>query len=174
VKKIIFLIAVSVLVSTVSTAQTIKIAYVNSDKILQELPEYVQVKKEIEASVKSWQDTLQEMNKQFNDALEDYNKKEALLDAKAKSEKQRDLQELQQKMRDYQYVKFDQRDGEVAKLRDEKFGPIQKKVMRVIEKVAKQGKYNYVFDKLETATNILYADQKLDITYKVIDELKTK
>jgi outer membrane protein len=161
-------------ITSIGTAQSIKIAFVNSDKILQELPEYVQVKKELEATVKEWQDELEKMSKEFQDALEDYNKKEALLDAKAKADKQKNLQDLQQKARDYQYQKFDQRDGEVAKLREKRFGPIQEKVMKVIEKVAKQGKYNYVFDKLESATNILYADPKLDITYKVIDELKTK
>jgi outer membrane protein len=165
---------VLIFVVSIGTAQNIKIAFVNSDKILQELPEYVQVKKELEATVKEWQDELEKMSKEFQDALEDYNKKEALLDAKAKADKQKNLQDLQQKARDYQYQKFDQRDGEVAKLREKRFGPIQEKVMKVIEKVAKQGKYNYVFDKLETATNILYADPKLDITYKVIDELKTK
>ncbi len=173
-KKIIILSAVVVFMSSLCAAQSIKIAYVNSDKILQELPEYVQVKKELETTVKDWQDELEKMTKQFQEALDDYNKKEALLDPKAKADKQKELQDLQQKARDYQYQKFDQRDGEVVKLREKKFGPIQDKVMKIIEKVAKQGKYNYVFDKLESATNILYADPKMDITYKVIDELKTK
>jgi outer membrane protein len=174
VKKIIFLFAVVVLIASISTAQTIKIAYVNSDKILQELPEYVQIKKELEVTVKVWQDELEKMTKEFQDALDDYQKKEALFDAKAKADKQKNLQDLQQKVRDYQYQKFDQRDGEVVKLREKKFGPIQERVMKIIERVAKAGKYNYVFDKLESATNILYADSKFDITYKVIDELKTK
>lgn len=173
-KKIILLFAVVILITSISTAQTVKIAFVNSDKVLQELPEYIQVKKDLEVTVKEWQDELEKMSKEFQEALDDYNKKEALLDTKAKADKQKSLQDLQQKARDYQYQKFDQREGEVVKLREKKFGPIQEKVMKVIEKVAKQGKYNYVFDKLESATNILYADPKLDITYKVIDELKTK
>lgn len=172
-KKIIVLAAVVMLVASISAAQAVKIAYVNSEKILQELPEAQQVKKELETTIKAWQDELEKMSKELSDGLEDYQKKQALLDPKAKAEKENSLKELQQRAREYQYQKFDQREGEAVKLREKKFGPIQDRVMKVIEQVAKDGKFNYVFDKLETATNLLYADPKFDLTYKVIDQLKT-
>jgi len=163
------------LVVSMSPAQssTVKIAYVNSETILRELPEAQQVRKDLEATVKVWQDELEKMGKELQEAVDDYQKKEALLDAKAKADKQKALQDLQQKARDYQYQKFDQREGEAVKIREKKFAPIQERVMRVIEKVAKEGKFNFVFDKLDAATNLLYADPKYDLTYKVIDRLKT-
>ena len=171
-KRIIFIAAMVVLVASISTAQTAKIAYVNSETILRELPEAQQVKKELETTIKGWQDELERMSKELQDNLEDYQKKQALLDPKAKAEKEKDLQNLQQKAREYQYQKFDQQNGEAVKLREKKFAPIQERVMKVIEKVAKEDGFNYVFDKLETATNLLYADAKFDLTYKVIDQLK--
>ncbi len=163
------------LIVSMSSAQSpaVKIAYVNSETILRELPEAQQVKKDLEVTVKGWQDELEKMGKELQEAVDDYQKKEALLDAKAKADKQKALQDLQQKARDYQYQKFDQREGEAVKMREKKFAPIQERVMRVIEKVAKEGKFNFVFDKLEAATNLLYADSKYDLTYKVIDRLKT-
>lgn len=172
-KKTFFLFAFLVLALSIGSAQTLKIAYVNSETILRELPEAQQVKKDLETVIKGWQDELDKMNKEFQDGLEDYQKKQAMLDPKARADKEKVLQDLQQKMREYQYQKFDQREGEAVKLREKKFGPIQERVMRIIEKVAKDGKFNYVFDKLETATNLLYADPKFDLTYKVIDRLKT-
>lgn len=172
-KKIILLIAVVMLVASISMAQTIKIAYVNSDKILQELPEYLQVKKEIETAVKGWQDELEKMGKELQDGIDDYQKKEALLDPKVKADKQKSLQDLQQRAREYQFQKFDQREGEVAKMREKKLTPIQERVLRIIEKVAKDGKFNFVFDKTDVASNLLYTDPKFDLTYKVIDQLKT-
>jgi outer membrane protein len=173
VKNIIFLAVIVMLVASISTAQSVKIAYVNSETILRELPEAQQVKKDLESTIKVWQDELEKMSKELQEAVDDYQKKEALLDAKAKADKQKALQELQQKARDYQYQKFDQREGEAVKLREKKFAPIQERVMKVIAKVAKEGKFNFVFDKLEAATNLLYADSKYDLTYKVIDQLKT-
>jgi outer membrane protein len=160
------------LIASMSTAQTVKIAYVNSETILRELPEARQVKTELESTIKLWQDELEKMGKDLQDGLEDYQKKQALLDPKAKADKEKSLQDLQQKAREYQYQKFDQREGEAVKLREKKFAPIQERVMKVIEQVAKEDGFNYVFDKLEAATNLLYADPKFDLTYKVIDHLK--
>jgi outer membrane protein len=172
VKKIIYFVALVVLGASMGAAQTAKIAYVNSEKILSELPEAQQVKKELESTVKGWQDELEKMSKDLQDGLEDYQKKQALLDPKAKADKEKSLQDLQQRAREYQYQKFDQREGEAVKLREKRFAPIQDRVMKVIEQVAKDDGFNYVFDKLEAATNLLYADPKFDLTYKVIDQLK--
>ncbi len=171
-KKIIVLAAVVLLAVSIAGAQSLKIAYVNSEKILQELPEAQQVKKELETSIKEWQDELEKMGKELQDGLEDYQKKQALLDPKAKTDKEKSLQDLQQRAREFQYKKFDQREGEAVKLREKKFAPIQERVMKAIEQVAKADGFNYVFDKLEAATNLLYADAKFDLTYKVLDHLK--
>lgn len=171
-KNIILAAVIGLLAFSIAGAQSLKIAYVNSEKILQELPEAQQVKKELEASIKGWQDELEKMGKELQDGLEDYQKKQALLDPKAKTDKEKSLQDLQQRAREFQYQKFDQREGEAVKLREKKFAPIQERVMKTIEQVAKEDGFNYVFDKLEAATNLLYADAKFDLTYKVIDHLK--
>jgi outer membrane protein len=171
-KKIIFIAAMVVLIASIGTAQTVKIAYVNSETILRELPEAQQVKKELETTIKGWQDELERLGKELQDGLADYQKKQALLDPTAKADKEKSLQDMQRKAQEYQYQKFDQREGEAVKLREKKFAPIQDRVMKTIEKVAKEDGFNYVFDKLEAATNLLYADAKFDLTYKVIDQLK--
>ena len=171
-KKIILLAVLVMLVASIGAAQTAKIAYVNSQKILEELPEAQMVKKELETTIKGWQDELERMGKELQDGLEDYQKKQALLDPKAKADKEKSLQDMQQRAREFQFQKFDQREGEAIKLREKKFAPIQERVMKVIEQVAKTEGYNFVFDKLEAATNLLYADPMADLTYKVIDKLK--
>ena len=171
-KKIILIAALVMLVASISVAQSTRIAYVNSETILRELPEAQQVKKELESTIKVWQDELERMGKELQDGLEDYQKKQALLDPAVKADKEKSLQDLQQRAREYQYQKFDQREGEAVKLREKKFAPIQERVMKTIEQVAKADGFNYVFDKLEAATNLLYADAKFDLTYKVIDRLK--
>ena len=172
-KKIIFIAVTIVLFSSVGLSQAAKIAYVNSETILRELPEAQQVKKELEDTIKVWQDELSQMSQQLKDGSDDYQRKEALLDPKAKADKLKELQNLQQRAQEYQFQKFDQREGAAVKMRERRFAPIQERVMKVIEKVAKENGFNYVFDKLEAATNLLYADQKFDLTYKVIDRLKT-
>ncbi len=161
-----------VLVAFPASAQQIKIAYVNSEVILRELPEAQAVKKKLETTINGWQDQLQQMQRDFQSEVDDYQKKQALMDPKAKADREKSLQDMQQKIIDFNKQKFDTRDGDAVKLREQEFQPIQDHVLDVIKAVAKEDGFNYVFDKLEAATNLLYADPKFDITYKVLDRLK--
>ncbi len=154
-----------------ATAQT-KVAYVNSATILRELPEAQQAQKELEDQMKIWQDELEKMGKQLQDDLEDYQKKQALLDPATKAAREKALQDLQQRAREYQASKFDSREGEAVKLREKKLQPIQEKVLKAIEGVAREEGAAFVLDKISEATIVLYADAKFDLTYKVIDRLK--
>lgn len=172
-KQLIVVSIILLLASSFGSAQSLKIAYVNSEKILQQLPEAQAVKKDLETTYQMWQAEYQRMVKDFQDASDDYQKKQALLDPKAKADKEKALEDMRKQILDYQTQKFDQRDGEIAKMRQDKFAPIQERVMKVIEQVAKDNGYNFVFDKLESAAIVLYADSKYDLTFKVLDRLQT-
>ncbi|MCX7983944.1 MAG: OmpH family outer membrane protein [Bacteroidetes bacterium] len=164
---ILLFVAVGVL-----NAQQQKIAFVNSEKILAELPEAQQIKKELESRVRAYQDTLERMSRELQEQYDSYQKKQALMDPKAKSDMEKSLQEMQLRIREFQYQKFDTREGEIAQLREQLFAPLQEKVLNVIAQVAKEDGFSYVLDKMDNATIVLYADQKFDLTYKVIDRLK--
>ena len=153
-------------------AQSAKVAYVNSETILRELPEAQTAQAELQTVVNGWQADLEKMGKDLQDKVDDYQKKQAMLDPTVKAAKEKELQDMQQKAREFQAQKFDSREGEAVKLREKKLAPIQEKVLKAIETVAKEDGFNYVFDKAGTVTNVLYADAKFDLTYKVLDRLK--
>ena len=52
------------------------------------------------------------------------------------------------------------------------FGPVKKNIYEAIKKVAKTEKMQFIFDKAGDAI-LLYGDPKFDVTYKVLDKLKT-
>lgn len=159
------------LISTIGAAQTAKISFVDSEVILRELPEAQQAQKELEQVVKGWQDELEKMGSELQKGLEEYQKKQALATQDWKDKEEKRLQELQQKAREFQLQKFDPTRGEAAALRQKKFEPIRDKILKVIEAVAKEDGFNFVFDKANDVL-LLFADAKFDLTYKVIDRLK--
>ncbi len=167
----IVMLALTLALVGTASAQT-KIAYVNSGTILRELPEAQQAQKDLEAQVQVWQAELEKMGKQLQDDLEDYQKKQALLDPTTKAAREKGLQDLQQKAREYQFTKFDTREGEAVKLREKKLQPIQDKVLEAIKVIAKEEGASFVLDRVSEATIVLYADEKFDLTYKVLDRLK--
>lgn len=153
-----------------ASAQTPRLAFVNSEKILTDLPEAQQVQKELENTVKGWQDELQRMSDEFQKGVEEYQKKQAVMAAAARETEEKRLADMRQKAQDYQMRKFGQ-GGEMQELRERRFSPIREKILKAIESVAKDEGFNFVFDQATDAV-LLYADTRYDLTYKVLDELK--
>jgi len=52
--------------------------------------------------------------------------------------------------------------------------PLYEKIAKIVEEVAKELKYNFVFDKQSGVLegSLLYGDKEFDITFKVLDKLK--
>ncbi len=171
-KKITILLGIGILILCIPAAAQVKIGFVNSATILRELPEAQKAQKELETQVNAWQRELERMGNQLQAEVEDYQKKQGLMDPTAKAAKERQITDLQQRARDFQLQKFDTQQGEAVRLREEKLEPIQAKVLDAIEKVAKEEGFEFVLDKVSDATIVLYADPAFDVTYKVLDKLK--
>ncbi len=149
----------------------VKIAFVDSEVILRDLPEAQRAQRELETMVKGWQDELEKMATNIQREVEDYQKKQAMLAPAAKEQKEREIADMQQKAREFQAQKFDPRQGEAVTARERKLSPIREKVLKVIEGVAKEEGFSFVFDKANGAS-LLFADSKFDLTHRVLDRLK--
>ena len=148
-----------------------KSGFVNSQTILNEMPEAQEAQKKLNGLIQTAQDTLEQMQKDFQSQYEDYQKKQALMTDVSKKEQEQKLVELDQQIKQYQQVKFSQT-GEIAQQREKIFAPVREKIVKAIQSVAKEERMVFVFDKSPDGSMVLYADQTLDITYKVLDRLK--
>jgi len=157
--------------SLTAGAQNLKIGYVDSQKIFEGLPEAQEVQKALDTQLGLWQDTLETMSKQYMTEVEAYQAQQAMMSESVKEEKQQMLMRLQQEVADYRTRKFGQT-GDAARLRQSMLQPLQAKVLKAIEDMAKEEKLNFVFDKIEDAALLLYAESKFDYTFKVLDFLK--
>lgn len=170
-KRILVLALAMALGVSLGAAQATKLAFVDSEVILRELPEAQKAQKDLEALVKTWQDELEKIGQNLQKEVEEYQKKEALYNPQKREEEQRRLAEMQQRAREYQYQKFDPRVGEATTEREKRLAPIRDKILKSIEDVAKEEGFSFVFDKANDVI-LLYADAKFNLTYKVIDRLK--
>jgi outer membrane protein len=154
-----------------AVAQNLKIGFVDSQKIFEGLPDAQEVQKKLDAQLGVWQDSLDIMTKNFQSEFEAYQSQQGTMSEAAKEEKQQFLMRMQQEVTDYRTRKFGQT-GDAARLRQTMLQPLQNKVLKAIEDVAKEEKLNFVFDKIEDAALLLYAETKFDYTFKVLDYLK--
>ena len=168
----VFLIVASALcAATTLTAQTQRIGFVNSAKIFQELPEAKDAQKKIDGISKPYQDTLEAKQRDLQGKYEEYQKKEGMMNDAAKKTAQQELLALEQGFNEYRLEKFGA-DGELAKQTDKILAPLKEKILRAIERVAKEERYSFVFDQTEQVKVLLYGDSAHDLTFKVIDKLK--
>ena len=164
-----FLLLVSGVTSV--TAQQQKIGYVNSSMIFQQIPEAQDAQKKIDAITKPYQDSLAAMEATLQAKIDDYQKREAMLNDAAKKAAQQEFADLKRKYDEFRLDKFGT-DGEIAKKTDKIINPLKDKILKAIESVAKQEKYTFVFDQTENVRVLLYGDPREDLTNRVIDKIK--
>lgn len=180
-KNTIYAILFLLIFGTAVNAQ-VKIAFVDSEIIIAQLPEAQDVKKKLEDLQKQYVDTITAAETEiktkadvFKTKYEDAQKQiEAgkLTQDQIKSletelgQMQEEVQLLDQNLSIYkQNVQKVLVDTQV-----ELFKPVREKITKAIEALAKELKYNVVLDK--ASDGLIYGDKEIDITFKVLDKLK--
>jgi len=144
-----------------------RVAVVEVETVLKELPEAIEADKNIKEIGQKWQDTLLGMRTDLQTKFEQYQKQKAMMPADQQQKEEQTLQAQQMQLLQYQEEKFGQQ-GQLNSLREKLLAPIREKVKTAIENVAKKEKFQVVVDKLM----VLYSESTIDITYTVIDAIK--
>ena len=147
-----------------------KFAFVDSEYILDQMESYQKAQKQIDDLAAEWQKELDKKVVNIESKVNDLRKNELLLPEDIKEEKELEITTLQNELRAYQSKKFGV-GGDLFKRRKELIQPIQRKVFKAIESLAKDNNYSFVLDKSKNS-NILYADPKYDKSDAIIRKLK--
>ena len=142
-----------------------KFGKVNTQTIMQALPDVAKANGELEALQKQKDNELKAMQDELNRKLDEYQKGQSTMNATAKQQKETELQGLNQKIQQaYQ-------DGqqEWQKKNNELMQPIVTKVRTAIDAVGKAGNYTYIF--VEGAA-IYTGSNVVDVTKEVQSKIK--
>ena len=169
-KKIILpLVICLTLFSGFSFAQ-LKIGYVDSDAIMDNLPDAQDAKQKLNSLVQEWQTELSNLENKWKTKYDDYDKRKLIMTDQTRAETEAELVKLEKAVTDYREKKFGT-NGEVFQKQDELMKPVQNKVFNAIQEVAQEEDLDFVFDKSGDVM-LLYAKDEYDITPKVMDKLK--
>jgi len=161
------ILGILVIAFQVGVAQNL--AYIESEKIIDKMPEHQKATEEIEKQIKEWETTVEAKFKAVEDLYQEYVKNESALSDEMKLLKQEEIFELERQAKDYRDEKFGT-NGELEKLQDSNIKPLQDKVMQAAQKVAKENNYDYVFDKIPES-NWVWTNPEHNLTDLVIAEL---
>jgi outer membrane protein len=156
---------------TLSFGQSQKIGYVDSQVILNQLPEAIKAQSDLDALTNTWSSQLDSMKQAYQQAIANYQKQQASMPEDQKASRQKDIVAMEQAMYTFQQDKFGQPNGAIYQKQEEIFTPVKQKIYAAIGTVAKEEGMQFVFDKSGDII-LLYADATFDVTYKVLDKLK--
>jgi outer membrane protein len=147
-----------------------KIGYVDSDAIMDKLPDAQDAKQRLDVFVQEWQGELNKIENTWKTKYDDYEKRKLIMTDQARAELEAELVKLEKQISEYREKKFGT-NGEMFQKQDELMKPVQNKVFSAIKEVAQEEDYDYVFDRSGDIL-LLYAKDKYDITVKVLNKLK--
>jgi len=137
-----------------------KIAYIDSDYILGQIPEYKAAQGELDRTSVSWQKEIEAKYAEIDKMYKAYQAEQILLTDEMKKKREADIVAKEKDAKDLQKQRFGV-DGDLFKKRQELVKPIQDKVYNAVKQLAEKGGYSIIFDKSSDLT-MLYTSPKLD------------
>lgn len=149
----------------------LKIGYIDSDTIMDQLPDAQDARQRLDGLIQEWQAELNRLENQWKVKYDDYENRKLIMTDQTRSELESELIKLEQEIAEFREKKFGT-NGELFQKQDEIMRPVQNRVFNAIDEVAKENNLDFVFDRSGDIM-LLYAKDEHDYTSKVLEKLKT-
>jgi len=146
-----------------------KYAYVDTEYILDNIPEFQDAQDELDDLSERWQKEIEKSYGQVEEMYKKYQAEAVLLPDDLKRKREDEIIAKEQEVKTLQNKYFGP-EGDLYKKRQELVQPIQEKVYNAIETIATTRNFAFVFDKAGGMT-LLWVNPKFDISDDVLDEV---
>lgn len=171
-KYIISTIAVLIMMAGINTAvkaQSLKFGHINSQELLQAMPERDSAEAKLRRLTKTIEDQLEELQVEFNKKYQEYLQKRETYSASIREMKERELTEMQQRAQEFQQVASQ----DLQRQQSELMKPVIDKADAAIKKVGSDNGFIYIFD-VSNGTLLYQSDKSVDVLPLVKKELGLK
>lgn len=146
-----------------------KIVYVDSEYIMENIPEYGDAQEELNALSAKWQGEVKAVYDKVEEMYSKYQTEMLLLSEDQKRAREQAIVAKEQEAKNLQMQYFGS-EGQLYQKRTELIQPIQEKVYTAMQELAQQKNYGFILD-IASGTSILWASDKNDVSDDVLDQL---
>ena len=166
--KVLFLISFAFfsLQNSFSQRAGAKIAYIDTEYILNNVPEYQQATSQLAAKVQKWKIEVDGKLNDIKQRREALNNEKALLTKELYEERLEDLSFEEKEIVEYQQKRFGP-GGDLVIQRKQLMQPVQDQIFQAVQDLAETRNYDFVFDKSADVV-MLYSAEKYDISDAVL------
>ncbi|WP_299010860.1 OmpH family outer membrane protein [uncultured Tenacibaculum sp.] len=158
---------VLLLIASITVAQkNQRIAYIDMEYILQNIPEYLDAQNALDAKVEKWKTKLDKEARAIEVLKTDLSNEKAILTKGLIEEREEDITIKQESLRRLESLYFGP-NGDMYNLRKQLVKPVQDQVYNAVQTIASRKQYDFVFDKSSELV-MLYSNKKHDISDLVV------
>ncbi len=165
------LLVLTSLISWSTMAQRgVRIGYIDTEYILQNVPEYQEANTQLESKVQKWKNDIEKRLNAIDLQKKQLSSEAILLTPELIKERQEDINIEETDILDYQQKRFG-RNGDLMIQKKQLMQPIQDQIFAAVQEIAKSRSYDFVFDK-STDVVMLYSADRYDISDQVLRSIK--
>jgi outer membrane protein len=143
-----------------------KIAFIESEFILDKVSSYKMAKEKLDKQSQEWQKEIEGKMKELDILYKKFQSEQALYTEQMKQEKINEVEKKEKEVADLQKQRFGP-NGDVFKKRQELIQPIINQMFDEVKKIAESKGYDLVIDK-NNGNSIVYNNAKLNISDQVV------
>ena len=151
---------------TVGISFAQRIVYVDTEYILNQLPEFKEATQELENQLTTWNEEIAEKEQEYIDMKASFEEKKLLMPEKLKLEEEEKLQQAETNLKELKKERLGVK-GDLYKKQQSLIKPIQDEIYNAIKQMAEQRDYDMVLDK-STGVSILFVKPKFDMSDEVL------
>ncbi|MEX2574038.1 MAG: OmpH family outer membrane protein [Balneolaceae bacterium] len=150
-------------------AQNQKVGFIDSDVIMDQMPEYTGIEQRLTLLSESWHDEIRAMDREIEQLEEEFEAREILYTEEMRESVLEDINELADNRDRFLQEKFGPKGDYFQRQRD-LLEPVQRQVFDAVNRVASREEYDFVFDRAQDV-RFLFARSEWDLTDEVLAEL---
>jgi len=165
-KKLLVIFAL-LLVSAPAFSQ--RFAYIDTDYIMDNIPEFRVAEEELQRVSNQWQEEVESLFANIERMYREYQAEAPLLPEEMRRQREENIIERERQAKELQMQRFG-REGDLFKKRQELIRPIQERVANAVKELATSENFAIIFDRAGAMT-MVFADVRFDMSDEVLRRL---
>jgi len=145
-----------------------KVGVVDTDYILNKMPQYKEAEARLNAQIDTWQSELQNLQSEYEHKRSAFESEKVLLIGDQLKLREKEVMDLEKNIKTTTSLRFGAT-GEIKKLRTNLVQPFQDQIWGAIKTMAEKNGVGIVLD--NTSNNVLFLQKRFDYSDKVLDIL---
>ena len=164
---VLFLLIVVFMLSLSLHAQRgVRIGYIDTEFILENVPEYQEATSQLDEKAQKWKYEIDVKLGELEQKRNDLSNEKALLTKELIDEREEDLTFEEKEILDYQQKRFGP-NGDLMLQKQQLMQPIQDQIFSAVQDLAASRKYDFIFDKSSDAV-MLYSARQFDLSDQIL------